>query len=109
MAFAALAGFCPAGRRETATVGALSWRWRQGGSFGAEPFAHGGVRLGLVLRAHRGEGLIEFRIALAGGFRDGVPLQRLDLVDRDALTTSQYPRQAILRDRVVLFGRLAQQ
>src|ERR1700728_716546 len=112
MAFAALAGFRLAGRSEAATVGALSRRWRQGGpsgSFGAEPFARRRLGLGAILRAQFRKRLVKFGIALAGGLGDGVPFQRLDLVDRYALAAGQYPRQPVLRDRVVLLGCLAQQ
>src|SRR5207248_5313597 len=78
----------PSGRGESA-VGALRLGWRQGGSFGTEPFARGGFRLGAVLRTEIRECLVEHGVAPAGGFRDKVPVEALDLVHRRALSRSE--------------------
>src|SRR5665213_698676 len=77
--------------------------------FGAQPSARAGLGLGAILRAHIGKGVVEHRVALAGGFRHDMPFQALDLVDRGALSAREGPGQPILRDRVVLLGGLAQQ
>src|SRR5712671_5777402 len=90
-------------------VGALRWRWRQGGSFVAEPNARAVLGLGPILRAQGRQCLVERGVTLAGGFRNNVPFQRLDLVHRCALSAQQYTREAVLCDRTVLFGGLAQQ
>ena len=53
--------------------------------------------------------LVEHGVALAGGFRDKVPFEALDLVHRRALSGHQHTGEAVLRDRAVLPGGLAQQ
>src|ERR1700676_4473520 len=79
------------------------------GSFSAEPFAHGGFRPGAILGAQVGQGFVERGVALSGGFRDQVPFEGLNLVDRRTLSARQHAREAVLGDRIVLSGRLAQQ
>ena len=76
---------------------------------GAEPFARGGLGLGAILRAEIGKGLVEHGDRPSGCFRDKVPFQALDLVDRRAESVHQHPGEAVLRDRAVLPRRLAQQ
>src|SRR5258705_13840914 len=56
-------------------LGALMRGRRQGGSFGAEPFARRILRLGAILRAETGHRFVQFRIALAGGFWHHLPFE----------------------------------
>src|SRR5216684_7003503 len=96
-----LAGFFP--------VGALRLRWRQGGSSVAEPNARGLLGLGAILRTYARQRLVEHGVTPAGGFRDNVPFEALDLVHRHAQSGHQHTCKAVLCDRTVLFGGLAQQ
>src|SRR4030081_1978757 len=79
------------------------------GSFSAEPFADGGFRLGAILGGQVSQGFVERGVALAGGFRDQVPFEGLNLVDRRTLSARQHAREWGLGDRIVLSARLAQQ
>src|SRR6266478_1756219 len=90
-------------------LGALRLRWRQGGSSAAEPFAHGGFRPAAFLGAQVCQGFVKRGVALPGGFRDHVPFEGLNPVDRRPLSARQHAREAVLGDRIVLSGRLAQQ
>ena len=47
---------------------------------GSDPSARRSLGLGAVLGAEVGKHLVQFGIALAGGFGDDVPFQGLDLV-----------------------------
>src|SRR5258708_19575255 len=95
--------------RTAPPVGALRFAPRQGGSFGAEPFARAGFRLGAILGAQFGQRLVQQGVAFARGFRDNVPFEALDLVHRRALSADQYARETVLGDRAVLPGGLAEQ
>src|ERR1700691_6649464 len=90
-------------------LGALRLQWRQGASFAAEPFARGRLGIGAFLRTEVRERLVEHRVALADAFRDKMPFEALDLVHRGAPSAQQHMRQAVLCDRAVLAGSLAQQ
>src|SRR6202161_665487 len=94
------------GRGETA-VGALRWPGRQGGSFGAEPFARGLFDFGAIFGTEIGEGSVEDGVALAGGFRNQVPFQALDLVLRHAHAIHQHMRKTALRATTALAGGIA--
>src|SRR5471032_2778205 len=90
-------------------LGALPLGWRQGASFAAEPFTRGRLGLGAVLRTEVRERLVEDGVALADAFGDKMPFEALDLVHRGALSAQQHMREAVLCDRTVLAGGLAQQ
>ena len=66
---------------------------RQGGSFVAEPFASGLLGLGAIGGTDIGQEFIQFGVALAGGFRNPVPFQRLNFVLRRALPEGQRPNK----------------
>ena len=55
------------------------------------------------------ERLVEHGIALAGAFGDKMPFEALDLVHRGAPSAQQHMGEAVLCDRAVLAGGLAQQ
>src|ERR1700722_14302007 len=91
-------------------VGALRLRWRQGGSFDVKPFARQRLGLGAIGRVYLRHGLVELGVAFPRGFRDKMPFKTLDdLVRRRAGRAHQHAREAVLGDRAVLSGGLAQQ
>src|SRR5665213_27812 len=89
-------------------LGALRLGRRQGTSFAAEPFARGRLGLGMILRTEFRELFVEHGVALAGAFREKMPFEALDLVHRGALSAQQHMGEAVLCDRTVLVGGLAQ-
>src|SRR5712664_4003646 len=103
------------GRRPDATLavrapcGCPAAALASSGSFFAEPNPRALLGPGTILRTQGRQGLVERGVTLAGGFRNNVPFHRLDLVHRCALSAQQYTSEAVLCDRTVLFGGLAQQ
>src|ERR1700753_3242208 len=88
-----------------------AWAAASSASFGtAEPFPGLLLALGMLGGGQLADGLVEFRIAFSCGLGDPVPFHALDLVVRRGGWPQQPPaREAVLRDRTVLPGRLAQQ
>ena len=74
----------------------------------AQPLLGGFLGLGLFLGGSLGQKLVEHQVPLSGGFGDDVPFQTFQPVICIG-AERQYPGEAVLGDRAVLFGGFAEQ